>query len=362
MNITISQSAFSRAISTVVKAVSTNSSLPILGGILLSAEDGCITLTATDLEKSIRRTIPANVEESGAIVVPGKVVEKIAKALPDQAISISLDGSICQLKCGKTTYRLSTMPAGDFPEFPEVAGGDSIELPVATLSDMVGRTYKSAAKDKSRPIIMGIQLSVDDDLVTMVATDSYRLVVADTNLPEKAGQFSTVIPADSFKEALALADPAGTVVISTGSNMTSFQFGTTTYMTRRIEGNFPNAKALLPKRYEVQATVDLPTMASALSRVSILAKGGGSVRIDLADNQMTLTAADINSGEGSEVVDVDVDGTMSVAVNAQYLADGLKALGDADELYIEVTRPVEPVIIRSYGPVNVLYLLMPVRF
>lgn len=362
MNVTISQSSFSRAVQTVVKAVSTNSTIPALGGILLSAEEGSITLTATDLEKSIRKTVPAYVEDGGAVVVPGKVMESIAKALPDEPIHIGLDGRICTLKCGKTSYRLSTIDAADFPEFPELGDGSSIELPVATLSDMVARTYKSASKDKSRPVLMGIKLSVDDDLVTLTATDSYRLVVADTNLPDSAGQFETVIPADSFKEALSFADPAGTVVISSGTNMTSFTFGTTTYMTRRIEGSFPNAKALVPNTHEMRAVVDIPAMRSALSRVSIFAKGGGSVRIDFADNQMMFTSADINNGEGSESVDVDVDGTMSVAVNAQYLADAIKAMGDADELYVELTKPVQPVILRSYGVVNVLYLLMPVRF
>ena len=176
MKFTVSQSSLTRALLVVAKGMATNTTMPYLAGIYIKAENGTLEFQTTNLSISIRHRIAANVEEPGETVVSGKVLTSVAKTLPDAAVSFSMDpgAHMLQVVCNKSRYRLNTLDAADFPEFPEVAVSRSIELPSALLQDMVDRVYRVTSKDTSRPILQGVLLSVEENTIRMVATDSSR--------------------------------------------------------------------------------------------------------------------------------------------------------------------------------------------
>ena len=358
MNAVISQSSLKKAVAQVIKGVGRSSELPIVNGILIEASGGALSMRSTDMSVSVRTSAPANVEEPGATVVSGRVLESIVKGLPDEAVTIRLDGRTAVISCRRTSYRLNTLDPKDFPDFPEVAPDEVVELPVSTLADMASKVTKCVSKDASRPILGCVYLSVDGDLLRLVSTDSYRLMVCDTNLTSE-GSFSAAIPGKAIAEALRMASPAGTVELGMSRNQITFRAGGTEYVTRKVDGSFPDYKRLLPSSCEVSVHADVQILGTALRHVSVMAKDNPTVRVHVEGKSMTLMTTSVQDGESSETIDVDSDGSMDFALNSKYLADGLDcAMEDAS---IELVNPVSPVVIKSYGATNLLYLLMPVR-
>lgn len=163
MKFSVSQSSLEQALSVVGKGMASNSTLPILSGIYIKAHEGSITLESTNLTISIRHEIPANVEESGEVVVSGKILTNIVKTLSNAAVTFSGEDRLLTITCEKSTFRLNTLAASDFPEFPQYSLERSIELPSELLTKMVDKVYRVTSKDTSRPVLGGVLLSVADN-------------------------------------------------------------------------------------------------------------------------------------------------------------------------------------------------------
>ena len=366
MRFTVSQSALAKALLVVTKGMATNSTLPILSGILIEASEGSLEFQATNLTISIRHKIAANVEEEGSTVVSGKILSNIVKTLPDAAVTFEGSERTVEITCAKSHYRLNTLDPKDFPEFPDFSLERTIELPSELLSQMVDKVYKVTSKDTSRPILSGVLLSVEENVIRLVATDSYRLAVCDSTAaggtPEEA--FQAIVPGNTFHDVLTLPSITETISIGTTSNQIVFSFGTTTYVSRKIEGNFPNYKQLLPQSCNTAVTIDVEAFSSALRRVSVIALSNPSVRLDVdADGKiLKLSASSPDQGESTELLPVDVEGeSMSIALNYHYVFDCVNAADAKGDLTLEMQSAMQPGIFKSYGKINYLYLLMPVR-
>ena len=368
MRFTVSQSSLARAISVVAKGIATQSTLPVLTGVFVTAREGTIELQTTNLNISIRHATPANVEEEGATVVSGKVLQNVVKNLPDSAVTFSDEGTVLEITCENSHFRLNTLPANDFPEFPTYDLERRVELPSDLLREMVDKVYKVTSKDTSRPILGGVLLTVEDNTIRLVATDSYRLAVCDSNVEtsssEGDGAFEAIVPGGTFHDVLALPSMTERVAIGTTSSQIVFTFGTTTYVSRRIEGNFPNFRQLLPTTRSTAVTLDATQLAQALRRVSVIAMSNPSVRFDIdADGALIkLSASAPDQGSSTETINVSVEGdTMSIALNYHYVLDCVGAVAQDSDLVVELQGAARPAIFKSYAKVNYLYLLMPVR-
>lgn len=366
MKFTVSQSALAKALLVVTKGMATNSTLPILSGVYIKAADGMLEFQATNLTISIRHKIAANVEDEGETVVSGKILSNIVKTLPDAAVTFEGLDRIVAITCDKSHFRLNTLDPRDFPEFPQVSLERSIELPSALLSEMVDKVYKVTSKDTSRPILGGVLLSVEENVIRLVATDSYRLAVCDSNVETSSTDeaFVTIVPGGTFHDVLALPSMTETIMVGTTASQVVFTFGNTTYISRKIEGNFPNYRQLLPATCNTAVTIDTAEFASALKRVSVIALSNPSVRFDIdADGKlMRLSASSPDQGESTELLPVEVEGdSMSIALNYHYVFDCVNAVSGRDELTLELQSTMQPGIFKSYGKINYLYLLMPVR-
>ena len=365
MKFTVSQSSLMKALTVVSKGMGANSTLPILSGIYVRAAEGTLEFQTNNLTISIRHLIPANVEEPGEAVVSGKVLTSIVKNLSDAAVTFEGADRTLQISCEKSTFRLNTLNPADWAGFPEVQPERSIELPSDLLSKMVDKVYRVTSKETSRPILQGILLTVEDNTIRLVATDSFRLAVCDSSVEAAAGEaFRAIVPGTVFHDVLTMPSMTDEVSIGTTESQIVFSFGNTTFVSRRIEGNFPDYKQLLPPTCATAVELDVAEFSAALKRVSVIALQNASVRFDIdADaGLMRLSARSPEQGESSETVACGVEGqSLSIALNYHYVFDCVNAVSESKAMRLELQGSVQPGIFKCNGKVNSLYLLMPVR-
>ncbi|MBR5259348.1 MAG: DNA polymerase III subunit beta [Eggerthellaceae bacterium] len=368
MKFSINRTELQNAISIVLKGVSTRSTLPVLSGILLEAADDKITLQTTDLELSIQYSAPALIEEPGKAVVPGKLFSEIVKNLPDAAVHVKAEDEQAFITCDASSFSIKALNYEDFPGFPQVSTHQQIEIPFAQFSSMVKRVARVVSKDESRAILTGVLITCEAGRLRMVATDSYRLAVTETDLtgaPEE--EFSAVIAGSFLSEIASLPKTEAPVSIALAENQIVVRCEDTTFINRRIEGNFPNYKQLLPNGYVTRATIDLDRLVAGVKRASLLGSSTSPVRFDLnvASQTAQISAASHDVGSAQETISCEIEGEdVEIAFNYAYVLDGLAAAG-SDTVYLEVQSSLKPGIFRaqkeSSKAEDYLYLVMPVR-
>lgn len=364
MKLSINQSELANALSIVQKGLSSRSTLPVLSGILLEAEGDSLVLQATDLELSIRFSCAALVEEPGKAVVPGKLFTDIVRSFPDAAVHLECDSTQAAITCDATSFTLKTLPAQDFPAFPEVDVEQRIEIPFARFSSMVKRVARVVSRDESRAILTGVLITLEDGKLRMVATDSFRLAITEADLPEGgSADFQAVIAGAFLLEIASLPKTASAISLALAENQIVVTCDDTVFINRRIEGNFPNYKQLLPDACTTKAVFEVERLAAAVKRVSLLGAGTSSVSLDLnvATQTTQISCAQQDVGSAQETVKSEIEGEdVEIAFNYNYVMDGLNAV-HGDEVTVEIQSSFKPGIFRTEGEESYLYLLMPIR-
>ena len=344
MKFTVSQSSLTQAIGVVMKGVASASTLPILSGVLVKAQDGILEFQTSNYTISIRHRIAAHVEEEGEMVIPCKMLSNITKTLPDAPVTFELSERQVLIGCEKSSFRLNTLDANDFPEFPAYAIESAVELPTDILSEMVGRVWRVTSTDKARPILGGVHMKVENNTVRLVATDSFRLAVCDTQVETSTleGSFELNVPADAFNDALNIMASQATI----------------------IEGVYPNYKQLIPDSCVTSVKIDVAAFNAALKRVAVIASANPAVKfeIDVENGQMGLSSISNDQDLAQETIDVEAEGESgTIAFNYHYIFGCLNALSKEKEITLELKSYSQAGIFKSYDKINYLYLVMPVR-
>lgn len=364
MKISIARSELLEALGVVGKGMSARSTLPILSGILMTSSGTEIQMQSTDLEVSVRHTSPALVEQEGQMVLPGKLLTDIVRSLPEAAVTIEAEGDIASVRCQHSSFTVKTLRPADFPKFPEVEINKKITLSAEILSSMVKQVSKAVSRDETRAILTGILLLVEGPTIKMVATDSYRLAVRERVLEQIPGEdIEVVVPGKALEEVSRLAGEGGEVSLGVSENQIVFEFGDTTFITRRIEGTFPNYKQLIPKETETTAVVSGEELTAAVKRVSLMALHNTPLKItvNIEDQTLSLSATAQDVGDASEDLMVKAEGNdVEIAFNHAFLMDGLSS-AQSDTIRLEVQSSLKPGLLRTVGDEGFLYLLMPVR-
>ncbi|WP_165052725.1 MULTISPECIES: DNA polymerase III subunit beta [unclassified Adlercreutzia] len=364
MKFSINKSELQNAISIVLKGVSTRSTLPVLSGILLDARDDKLVMQATDLELSIQYSVAALVEEEGKTVVPGKLFSEIVKNLADAAVHVEARDDQAYITCDTSSFSIKVLNHEDFPGFPSVDTHQRIEIPFAQFSSMVKRVSRVVSKDESRAILTGVLITLEAGQLRMVATDSYRLAVTEAALSDAtADEFQAVIAGSFLSEIASLPKTSSPVSIALADNQIVVTCEDTVFINRRIEGNFPNYKQLLPDTYATRATLEVDRLVAGVKRASLLGSSTSPVRFDLngASQTTQISAASQDVGSAQETLPCEIEGEdVEIAFNYSYVLEGLAAVM-GDEVYLEAQSAVKPGIFRALPPENYLYLVMPVR-
>jgi DNA polymerase-3 subunit beta len=368
MRFSIARGALLDSLTVVTKALSSRTTLPILSGILVTAADGVVVLQSTDLEISIRSSVKADIEEGGSAVLPGRLLADVVRKMPDAAIRVE-SGSLDKVtvscrseKAGVISFELRTLSAEDFPRFPEVDPETTVSIPVSQMGSMVRQVARAVSRDEARPIFTGILLVIEGDEVRMVATDSYRLAIRSSKLEVPAAErIEAVVPGKALEEVPKISGTAESVVMGVSANQIVFTAGETTYVTRRIEGTFPNYRQLVPSEGTTNMIVDRQELLEATQRVSLLAQHNAPIRMKIADSSLSLTAVTQDVGEASEDLMVETSGeALEIAFNHAFLIDGVTS-SDDEKLTFSASSPLKPGVFSGSTDGEYTYLIMPVR-
>jgi DNA polymerase-3 subunit beta len=357
-----SRDELARALGIVSRGVSTRTSVQILAGILLEAGDGKLQLAATDMELSLRTALEANVESGGSVVVPGRLLLDLARLLPEAEVTIEhkLEEAVVEVRCGSATYRLHTYNAEDFPRLPETEGIDLHEIDRETLLETVSRVSRSASRDESRPVLTGVLVRFEPGKLVMAATDSYRLSVKETEVEAAGLELEAIVPARALTELARVAADADKLTLGVHENQVVFGTGDAWLTTRRIDGQFPNYKQLVPEAFEYEVAIGQDELLDVVRRVSVMAQRNSPLRLRFGEGELAVSAQTQDVGEAREALPVAFSGEpLEIGFNAEFLRDGIESIA-GDQVKVKLISPLRPAVLEGEND-DFLYLIMPIR-
>jgi len=362
MNIVCQRDELSQKLAVVARAVSTRASVQILSGVLLRAESGRLHLAATDMELSLRASLEAQVEGDGAVVVPGRLLVDLVRLLPESEVTIEhrAEESVVHVTSGSSTSTLHTYAAEDFPRLPDLDTAGTFTVDREALLDTVSRVARSASRDESRPVLTGILVRFESGKLVMAATDSYRLSVKETELTGEAPELEAIIPARALSELGRIAQSGDTIELGVHENQAVFVADDVWLTTRRIDGQFPNYRQLLPETFEHELTLPRNEVLDVVRRVGIMVQRTSPIQLRFAEGELTVFARTQDVGEAKESLPVQFAGDpLEIGFNAEFLREGIESIS-ADEIELKLISPLRPAVIEG-GEDDPTYLIMPIR-
>jgi DNA polymerase-3 subunit beta len=365
MKLSLSTATLLAQLQTVTRVASTRSAVQALSGVKIDV-DSSAELLATDMEVGLRVPLEADVARPGQAVVPARLLLDVARSLPAEQVSLELRAAEqdVELISGAATFHLRTLRAEDFPSLPGPTEESRVTVPARAFVDTVSRVARSASRDETRPILTGILVSASGQELRMVATDSYRLSVKETELQAPlAGSFEANVPARALQELVRIAQQADAdeLSVSAGRNQVVFEVGGTLLSSRLIDGQFPNYRQLLPESVEYELRLSSAEFADVVRRVSLLAQKNAPLRLSFREGEVTVSAQTPDVGEASETLPVPFRGEpFEIGFNPEFLRDGLESV-DSPDLVMKLISPLRPGLIESADDGGFVYLIMPIR-
>jgi DNA polymerase III subunit beta len=351
------------ALQSVIGVVERRQTMPILANLLLFAEQGKLSVTATDLEVELVASAAIKSNLDGRVTVPGRKLLDICRSLPaDVTLTLSLDGDRMTVKAGRSRFVLATLPAADFPVIDELAQQQSLTIAQADLRRLLDKTHFSMAQQDVRYYLNGMLLETDGKMLRTVATDGHRLALCEMDLPSKSGSQQVIVPRKGVLELQRLLGTEGDVQVTIGSNHIRAEIGDVRFTSKLIDGRFPEYSRVIPSAPSKSVVADREVLRSALQRTAILANEKyRGIRLALKKNQMTLQAHNPEQEEAEEQVEVNYKGDeLEVGFNVGYLLDALAAV-DGNEVEIGVTDGNSSCLVRAPGASSARYVVMPMR-
>jgi DNA polymerase-3 subunit beta len=365
MKLSTSREALFAQLQAVTRVASTHTAVQALSGVQVHAAQA-VELRATDLEVGLQVPLEATVMREGTVVLPGRLMVDVVRALPAAEVSLELRPSEqdVELKSGAATFHIRTLRAEDFPSLPEADPSTTVSVPARAFVDTVLTVARAASRDETRPVLTGILVSASGQQLRMVATDSYRLSVKETDLDEALeGSFEANVPARALQELARLAQQSGSDRLSVGvlANQVVFRVDDAVLSSRLIDGQFPNYRQLLPEAFEHELTLGGEEIADVVRRISLLAQKNAPLRLAFREGELTVSAQTPDVGEARETVPVPFSGDpLEIGFNPDFLRDGLESVSSSD-VVLKLISPLRPGLIESGDRSGFLYLIMPIR-
>ena len=358
---TCSRNELATALGIVARGLSTRGAVQVLSGILLRGEEGRLMLASTDMEISLRAAIAGELSGEGGVVVPGRLLTDLARLLPDDSVTLAYEegDGVLSITSGSHASRLNVYSAEDFPRLPPT------DIPLHTIAApallaTIEKVARAASRDESRPVLTGILVRFEGDQLVMAATDSYRLAVKETQLEESGPELDAIIPARALQELARLAGSADEVRLGVHENHVIFSAGDVWLTSRRIDGQFPNYKQLLPETFEAEITTAREPLLEVIRRAGVLAQRNAPLRLRFAEGELAVSAQTQDVGEAHESIPIDYAGeVLEIGFNPDFLRDGLEAV-NGETVQLKLINPLRPGLIVSPDE-RFSYLIMPIR-
>src|SRR5271165_3567399 len=337
MEITVSKFELLRELTATQGVVERKTTIPILSNYLFEAAGDRLSITATDLDLSLRTSCNAKVKKEGSCTIPARKLHDYVKLLPDTDITIKLlENHWISIRCGRSNTKMVGMARSNFPTLPIFPTAGVVKIPAQVLRSMIAKTGFAIASEESRYTLNGALMVLKPESITMVATDGHRLAHierAGEKFEGVSGEMKTLIPKKAMDELKSLLDSdVETIDFAKDESTLFFRVGPRLLTSRQLTGQFPNYEAVLPKDISKSIALHGEELGAAIARVAQFAdERSRAVRLRLEKGELKISASSTETGESEDSIEVAYDGEpMAIGFNAQYLMDFIKATGSGD--------------------------------
>jgi DNA polymerase-3 subunit beta len=375
MKVTVLQENLARGLSTVAKAVSPRSTLPVLANILIASDEGRLRLSATNLEMGITCWIPARIDEEGSTTVPARTFSDLVSTLSGDQVLLKLDPATqtLNLRGGTSTNDIKCIDAQEFPPMPVPDFDGAVQINVGDFREMIHQVAFAASSDEARPVLMGVLVQVDKDKLTMAAADGFRLSVrkAVLSTPSPA-PVSAIVPAQALKELARVATDSEEpiyMVMPKGRGQVVFRVKDVEVVSQLIDGTFPDFQQIIPRSYKSRTLVSTSSLLKACKQAEIFAREGSNVarlniktaQSEMQPSEVEISATSEETGKNETIVEATVDGSgLLIAFNVKFLREALEVIRTPN-VALETSAPNAPGVVKPVGDDQFLHVIMPMH-
>jgi DNA polymerase III subunit beta len=384
MKFRVAREVLADAVAWTARSLPPRPSVPVLAGILLEVDGNQLSVSGFDYEVSARAEVEVQATEGGRVLVPGRLLAEITRALPPHPVEIAAEGPRLSITCGNARFSLPTLPVEDYPSLPAMPSSAGI-VDSDVFAEAVGQVAVAAGRDDTLPMLTGVRLEIEDDLITLAATDRYRLAVREFPWrPESPGTSAAVlVPARTLADAAKTLTSGPEIVLSlssggSGEGILGLSGKDRQTTTRLLDAEFVKYRAIMPTESSSSAVLPVGLFTDAAKRVALVAERGTPLRCEFTPGQVTLRAGGTDDeGQAEERCDVEFDGEpLTIGFNPTFLLDGLAAV-HTGRARMDFTSPLKPAVLSgveepatddgassgspAQRPGSYRYLIMPVR-
>lgn len=381
MKFSCTQENLNIGLSVVSHIANRNINLPILGNVLIKAEESMLRFMSTNLEVAVSCAVRGKIEEGGEFTVPSRLFSDYANLLPKERVDVSDDGNSLSVSCGQYKTKLAGMPASEFPLIPKVSSDTTFIVSVADFRRAVSQVQFAVAPNESRPEISGVLFRFDassgSPLLTLAATDSYRLAERLVSIAEVQGSLeeavSVIVPARTVSEVVRILgvfkdniEGVSGLEISVTDGQIKFLYNSVELVSRTIEGKYPDYQQLIPDRFATEIVVSRDELVRAVKASSLFSRSGlNDIHFNFEEDQpIKLNSMNSQTGEQSVEIDGDTSGQKNdITVNFKYFLDGVGNI-EAERVLIQMNDGMSPCVLKPVtddGRSDYLYIVMPIR-
>ncbi|MGI5444416.1 DNA polymerase III subunit beta [Streptomyces sp. CA-243310] len=373
MKIRVERDVLAEAVAWAARSLPARPPVPVLAGLLLKAEEGTLSLSGFDYEVSARVSVEADVEADGTVLVSGRLLADICRALPNRPVEISTDGVRATVVCGSSRFTLHTLPVEEYPALPQMPTATGT-VPGEVFASAAAQVAIAAGRDDTLPVLTGVRIEIEGDRVTLASTDRYRFAVREFLWKPENPKASAValVPAKTLLDTAKSLTSGDTVTLAlsgsgAGEGLIGFEGAGRRTTTRLLEGDLPKYRTLFPTEFNSIAVIETAPFVEAVKRVALVAERNTPVRLSFEQGVLILEAGSSDDAQAVERVDAKLDGDdISIAFNPTFLLDGLSAI-DSPVAQLSFTTSTKPALLSGRPAIDAeadeayKYLIMPVR-
>jgi DNA polymerase-3 subunit beta len=369
----VERDVLAEAVAWAARSLPARPPAPVLAGLLLKAEDGQLSLSSFDYEVSARVSVEAEIEEEGTVLVSGRLLADISRALPNRPVEISTDGVRATVVCGSSRFTLHTLPVEEYPALPQMPNATGT-VPGEVFASAVQQVAIAAGRDDTLPVLTGVRIEIEGDTVTLASTDRYRFAVREFLWKPENPEASAValVPAKTLLDTAKALTSGDSVTIAlsgsgAGEGLIGFEGAGRRTTTRLLEGDLPKYRSLFPTEFNSIAVIETAPFVEAVKRVALVAERNTPVRLSFEQGVLILEAGSSDDAQAVERVDAQLEGDdVSIAFNPTFLLDGLSAI-DSPVAQLSFTTSTKPALLSGRPALDAeadeayKYLIMPAR-
>ncbi|GAA0934155.1 MULTISPECIES: DNA polymerase III subunit beta [Streptomyces violaceusniger group] len=373
MKIRVERDVLAEAVAWTARSLPARPPVPVLAGILMKAEEGALSLSGFDYEVSARVSVEADIEDDGTVLVSGRLLADICRALPNRPVEISSDGVRVTVVCGSSRFTLHTLPVEEYPALPQMPTATGT-VPGEVFASAAAQVAIAAGRDDTLPVLTGVRIEIEGDTVTLASTDRYRFAVREFLWKPETPDISAValVPAKTLLDTAKSLTSGDTVALAlsgsgAGEGLIGFEGAGRRTTTRLLEGDLPKYRTLFPTEFNSVAVIETAPFVEAVKRVALVAERNTPVRLSFEQGVLILEAGSSDDAQAVERVDAQLDGDdISIAFNPTFLLDGLSAI-DSPVAQLSFTTSTKPALLSGKPAMDAeadeayKYLIMPVR-